>query len=152
MFEVPEDKQETKKMRLLIGASAVVVLLILVGVYFAIQPEDTEVSAAPATVCTPDPVKDLKIINAKMDKDPSGMWAIWTVQIANKSTGCTYTGVEYETTYVRNDDTVILTNKGTLEGTFAPGDERRFPEIRDALFPADAVFYRFKVVGAKVAK
>ena len=152
MFEVPEDKQETKKIRLLIGASAVVVLLVLVGAYFAIQPEDTEVSAAPTVACTPDPVKDLKIINAKMDKDPSGMWAIWSVQIANKSTGCTYANVEYETTYVRSDDTVILANKGTLEGTLAPGDERRFPELRDALFPADAAFYRFKVTGAKVAQ
>ena len=152
MFEVPEDKQETKKIRLLIGASAVVVLLILVGVYFAIQPEDTQVSAASAVACTPDPVKDLRIVNAKMDKDQSGMWAVWTVQIANKSAGCTYAKVEYETTYVRNDDTVILTNKATLEGTFAPGDEKRFPEIRDALFPADAAFYRFKVTGATVAK
>jgi len=151
MFEVPEDKQETKTMRWLIGGSAVVVLLILVAVYFAIQPKEMAVSASAVT-CTPDPVKDLKIVQAKMDKDSSGMWAVWAVQLANKSGACTYTNVEYETTYVRGDDTVVLTNKGTFEGTFAPGDERRFPEVRDVLFPSEAAYYRFKITGATVAK
>lgn len=153
MFEVPQDKQETKKMRLLIGGALVVVLLVLAVIYFA-SPRGAgglAVSPVPAAKCTPDSVNDLKLVNAKMDKDYTGTWAVWAVRLRNASTACTYATIEYETTYIRGDDTVAALNKGTLPGTLAPGEEQNYPEIRDMLFPSGTAWFRFKITGAKVA-
>jgi len=153
MFEVPKDTEETKKMRLLIGSAVVVVVLVLTAIYLVPRrgAEGPPVSAATAVKCTPDPVKDLKVDTAKMDKDYTGTWAVWAVNIHNNSAGCAYASIEYETTYVRADDTVLVVNKGTLTGRIGPGEERDFPEMRDVLFPTGTALYRFKITGAKVA-
>lgn len=153
MFEVPQDEQETKKMRWLIGSAVVVVVLVLAVIYFVPRRggEGAAVSATPAVKCTPDPINDLKVDTAKMDKDYSGTWAVWAVNIHNKSSGCTYASIEYETTYARGDDTVLVVNKGTLLGTIAPGEEKDYPELRDVLFPSGTALYRFRITGAKVA-
>ncbi|MBI1739215.1 MAG: hypothetical protein HYR58_08200, partial [Acidobacteria bacterium] len=152
MFEVPKDKQETKKMRLLIGAATVVVILLLVVLYFTSRrgAQGPMVSATPAAPCVPDPINDLTVVDAKMDKDSTGMSALWVVRLRNKSRGCTYTSIEYETTYVRGDETVIAVNKGTLPGTIEPGEQKGYPEFRDILFPTGAAWFRFKIIGAKV--
>jgi hypothetical protein len=153
MFEVPQDKQESKTMRVLIGGAVVVVVLIVVVIYFFMQrgAEGPAGTAPPAVPCTPAAVNDLRVVTAKMDKDYTGTWAVWVVRLHNKSAGCTYMSVEYETTYVRGDNTVVVVNKGTLPGTIAPGEQKDYPEFRDVLFPADAAWCRFKVTGAKVA-
>ena len=154
MFEAPKkDEQETKKMRLLISAASVVIILVLVVFYFtsqrgALGPMG---SATPAAPCAPDPVNDLTVVDAKMDKDRSGTTALWVVHLRNKSSGCAYSSVGYETTYIRADDTVVAVNKGTLPGTIEPGEEKGYPEFRDILFPTGTVWFRFKITGAKVA-
>ncbi len=153
MFEVPQDKQETKTMRLLIGGALLGVLLVLAVIYFASRrgAEGLAVSPVPAATCAPDAVNDLKPVNVKMDKDYSGTWAVWAVRLRNASAACAYSAIEYETTYVRGDDTVILVNKGTLPRSIAPGEEENFPALRDVLFPPGTAWFRFKITGAKVA-
>lgn len=153
MFEVPKDEQETKKMRELIGAATLVIILVVVVLFFTSQrgAQGPLASATPAAPCVPDPVKDLAILDAKMDKDRTGTTAVWKVRLRNKSAGCLYTAIEYETTYVRGDDTAVAANKGTLPGTIRPGEEVGFPEFRDILFPTGAAWFRFKITGAKVA-
>jgi len=154
MFEEPKkDEQETKKMREIIGAATLVIILVLLVFYFtaergALGPMG---SAAPAAPCVPDPVNDLTVVNAKMDKDRTGTTALWIVRLRNKSSGCAYTAVGYETTYIRADDSVVAVNLGTLPGTIAPGEEQGYPEFRDILFPTGTVWFRFKITGAKVA-
>jgi hypothetical protein len=154
MFEVPQDKQETKTMRLLLGAAVVVVLAIVAVVYFVSQRGDDvpAISAAPTGQCTPDPTKDLRVVNAKMDKDYTGTYAVWVVRLRNQSAGCTYASVEYETIYLRPDNSVLLVNKGTLPDTIAPREEKIYSEFRDVLFPEGASWCRFKVIGATVAQ
>jgi hypothetical protein len=153
MFEVPQDKEETKTMRVLLGLGVVVVLIVVGVVYFVSQRggESPAVAAAPAVPCTPDPTKDLRVVSAKMDQDPTGMYAVWVVRLRNHSAGCTYTSVEYETTYLAPDNTVMLVNKGTLPDTLEPRQEKIYPEFRDVLFPKGASWCRFKVLGATVA-
>ncbi len=153
MFEVPKDEQETKKMREIIGAAALAIVVVVVVIYFTSQRAEQGplASATPAVACVPDPVKDLTIVDAKMDKDRTGTTAVWIVHLRNKSAGCAYTSIEYETTYVRGDETVIAVNKGTLPGKIQPGEEMGFPEFRDILFPTGAAWFRFKITGAKVA-
>jgi hypothetical protein len=153
MFEVPKDEQETKKMRELIGAATLVVILVVVVFYFFSQrgAQGPMGSATPAAPCAPDPINDLTVVNAKMDKDRTGTTAVWIVHLRNKSSGCTYTSVEYETTYIRADDSIVAVNKGTLPGSIAPGEEKGYPEFRDILFPTGTVWFRFKITGAKVA-
>ena len=154
MFEAPKkDEQETKKMRLLISAATLVIVLVLVVFYFtsqrgALGPMG---AATPAAPCVPDPVKDLTVVDAKMDKDLTGTSAVWVVRLRNKSSGCAYSSVEYETTYIRADDSVVAVNKATLPGTIEPGEEKGYPEFRDILFPTGTTWFRFKITGAKVA-
>ena len=154
MFEEPKkDEQETKKMRELIGAVTLVIILVVVIFYFTSQrgAVGPVASATPAVACAPDPVSDLTVVDAKMDKDRTGTTAVWIVELRNKSAGCAYTSIEYETTYIRADDSVVAVNKGTLPGRIAPGEEKGYPEFRDILFPTGAVWFRFKITGAKVA-
>ena len=154
MFEeTKKDEQETKKMREIIGAATLVIILVLLVFYFtgergALGPMG---SAAPAAPCVPGPVNDLTVVNAKMDKDRTGTTALWIVRLRNKSSGCAYSSVGYETTYIRADDSVVAVNLGTLPGTIAPGEEKGYPEFRDILFPTGTVWFRFKITGAKVA-
>ncbi len=152
MFEVPKDKQETKKMRLLIGSATLVVILILGVLYFTSQRgAQGPLASATAAPCAPDPVNDLTVVDAKMDKDRTGTSALWVVRLRNKSSGCAYASIEYETTYIRADDSVVAVNKATLPGTIAPGEDKSYPEFRDILFPTGAAWFRFKITGAKVA-
>jgi hypothetical protein len=154
MFEEPKkDEQETKKMRELIGAATLAIILVVVVFYFTSQrgAQGPMVSATPAAPCAPDPVNDLTVVDAKMDKDRTGTTAVWIVRLRNKSGGCAYSSVAYETTYIRADDSIVAVNKGTLPGTIAPGKEKGYPEFRDILFPTGTVWFRFKITGAKVA-
>jgi len=153
MFEVPQDKQETKTMRLLLGGAVVIVLVIVAVIYVVSQraSDVPAVSAAPTGQCAPDPTKDLRVVSAKMDKDYTGTYAVWVVRLRNQSAACTYAGVEYETTYLRSDNSVLLVNKGTLPETIAPRQEKIYSEFRDVLFPEGASWCRFKVTGATVA-
>jgi hypothetical protein len=154
MFEVPKDEQETKKMRELIGAATLVIILVVVVLYFTSRGGTLGPmgSATPAAPCAPDPINDLTVVDAKMDKDRTGTTALWVVRLRNKSSGCVYTSVEYETTYIRADDSVVAVNKGTLPGTIEPGEQKGYPEFRDILFPTGTAWFRFKITGAKVAK
>ena len=91
MFEEPKkDEQETKKMREIIGAATLVIILVLLVFYFtaergALGPMG---AAAPAVPCVADPVNDLTVVDAKMDKDRTGTTALWVVHLRNKSSSC----------------------------------------------------------------
>src|SRR5260370_638840 len=82
-----------------------------------------------------DPVHDLKILSARMEKDRSGTTAVWLVDIDNKSKAFSYSKIQYETTYVGPDNAALLVNKGTIPFNLAPGEEEN-AQIRDVLSPS----------------
>jgi hypothetical protein len=150
MFEVPVDKQETKSKYERIGIS-ILVLLLITGIAFYLIPKHSAQQPAPA-VAVPaapaDPVHDLKIIRATMNKDPMGTTAVWLVTLQNKSSAYTYTNIHYETNYVGGDNRSLLVNQGTIKDSFGPGEEHN-SEIRDTLYPNGTAWYKFKIVDAK---
>ncbi len=152
MFEVPVDKQESKLQYERIGISIVVLLVIAGGAYYFMSKKTAQQPAATAPVAAPsgpaDPVHDLKIVRATMNKDRMGTTAVWLVTIQNKSNAYTYSSIRYETSYIGADNKPILINQGTVPGTYAPGEEQN-SEIRDTLYPNGTSWYRFKILDAK---
>lgn len=103
---------------------------------------------ASATTEKADPVHDLRIVSAKMDKDVTGTTAMWLVELRNQSQTYTYSNISYETTYAGADNTILLQNKGQMTLTVAPGEDQS-TQVRDALYPTGTAWYKFKVVDAK---
>jgi hypothetical protein len=152
MFEVPVDKQESKMTHERIGISIVVLLVIAAIVYFLIPKRSAKPPASATAVPTSpaDPVHDLKIVRATMNKDPMGTTAVWLVTLQNKSAAYTYTNVRYESNYIGADDKSLVVNQGTIPETFGPGEERN-SEIRDTLYPNGTAWYKFKILDAKAS-
>lgn len=150
MFEVPVDKQESKLKYERIGISILVLLLIAgAAYYFMSKPSAKQSASVPAAAAGPaDPVHDLRIVRATMNKDPMGATAVWLVTIQNKSTAYTYSNIRYEATYVGADNKPLVVNQGTVPGRFGPGEEQN-SEIRDTLYPNGTSWYRFKILDAK---
>jgi len=150
MFETPQEIKPSGSKGLWAGL-AVVAVAIGVGAYFFLasrqnQPAPAMESAAAAPAAKADAVKDLKVQRTTMSKDRNET-AVWVVTIENKSPSYTYSNVQYETTYVGADNNAILINKGTMPGTFAPGEQRN-SEIKDAPYPAGTAWYKLKITGA----
>jgi uncharacterized protein (UPF0333 family) len=155
MFETPEEVKQKEPKGFWIGI-VVVVVIIAVGGYFFVKSRDNaakQASAANAPAVAKrnaDPVHDLKIQRATMNKDRNGTMAVWLVTIENKSPSYAYSKIEYETTYVGADNNAILVNKGTLPGTLAPGEQKN-SEITDAFYPAGTSWYKIRITGATPA-
>ena len=155
MFETPEEIKEKGSKGLWIGI-AVAVAVVAVGAYFFIRSRGTAIKQASAASApavakgNADPVHDLKIQRATMNKDRNGTMAVWLVTIENKSSAYSYSKIEYETTYVGADNNAILVNKGTLPVTIAPGEQHN-SEINDALYPAGTSWYKIRITGATPA-
>jgi len=155
MFETPEEIKEKGSKGLWIGI-AVAVAVVAVGAYFFIRSRGVAIkqasaASAPAVVKgNADPVHDLKIQRATMNKDRNGTMAVWLVAIENKSSVYSYSKIAYETTYVGADNNAILINKGTIPATIGPGEQKN-SEINDALYPAGTAWYRVRITGATPA-
>jgi len=133
----------------------IVVVLAVVGfaVYLhvnggATTPATAPARAASATTEKADPVHDLRVVSAKMDKDVTGTTAMWLVELRNQSQTYTYSKISYETTYAGADNTVLLQNKGEMTITIGPGEDQS-TQVRDALYPTGTAWYKFKIVDAK---
>jgi hypothetical protein len=155
MFEVPIDKQETKSEYERIGIAVLVLLLIAGAAYYFISKNNgptTKPRLTQAIVPTgpADPVKDLKIIHASMNKDSMGVTAVWLVTLHNLSNAYTYSEIKYETSYFSADNRQLLVNQGTIKETFSPGDELN-SEIRDTQYPDGTAWFKFKILSAKSA-
>jgi len=151
MFEVPVDKQESKLQYERIGISIAVLLVIAGAAYYYMAkraPQSANSTAAVVPSGPADPVHDLRIVRATMNKDPLGTTAVWLVTIENKSAAYTYSGIRYETSYVGADNKPIVVNQGNVPGSYAPGEQQN-SEIRDTLYPNGTSWYRFKILEAK---
>jgi hypothetical protein len=155
MFETPEEVKPKASMGLWLGI-ALVAALVAVGGFFYMKSKGSANQQAPAVGApavakgNADPVHDLKIQRATMNKDRSGTMAVWLVTIENKSPSYSYSKIEYETTYVGADNKAILVNKGILPGALAPGEQKN-SEINDAFYPAGTSWYKIRITGATPA-
>jgi|HubBroStandDraft_1064217.scaffolds.fasta_scaffold44603_1 hypothetical protein len=158
MFETPQTKGETSGTGLWVGI-AVVVVVIVGGIVFYMSQKGGAQSATPAAAtvaATPqsnaDAVKDLRVVSKKMDKDYTGTTASWSIELRNLSQTYTYSNIQYQTTYIGRDGTVLANNNGTIPSlTLDPGDSQS-AQFRDALYPSGTVLFNFKVTGATATK
>jgi hypothetical protein len=156
MFETPEIKGEQSSSGMWIGI-AVVIALVIGGVVFYMGKKDSSQNASPAAAATTAPVqsnadavKDLRVVSRKMDKDYSGA-AGWSVELRNLSQVYSYSNIQYETTYVGADSTLLATNHGTIPSlTLDPG-ESQSGQFREAL-PSGTALYTLKITGATASK
>jgi hypothetical protein len=158
MFETPQTKGETSGTGLWIGI-AVVVVVIVGGIVFYMSEKGGAKSATPAaaiTAATPqsnaDAVKDLRVVSKKMEKDYTGTTASWSIELRNLSQTYSYSNIQYQTTYIAADGTVLATNNGTIPSLTLDAGESQATQFRDALYPSGTVLFNFKVTGATAAK
>jgi hypothetical protein len=145
MFEAVQEEKQLSSNRILVTIFLVVAAAALGGKPAA---PVTAAAAAPAAAAgKADPVHDLKILSARMEKDRTGTTAVWLVDIDNKSSAYTYSSIQYETTYVGPDNAALLVNKGAIPFNLAPGEEQT-AQIRDVLYPAGTAWYKFRITGA----
>lgn len=154
MFEATQERKQSNTNRILVTVFVVIAAAAVAGVLYMTSKNGskptarvTAAVAAPAAPGKADPVHDLKILSARMEKDRSGTTAVWLVDIDNKSKAYTYSSIQYETTYVGANNAALLVNKGTIPFNLAPGEERN-TQIRDVLYPAGTAWYKFRITGA----
>ena len=155
MFEDSEEvEKSTAPKGMWVGLAVVAVVLIAAAALYFRSTHSQRASASTkssaavqAQLKDADPVRDLKVQRATMDKDRTGTTAVWLVSIENKSPSYAYSQIQYETTYVGPDNTAILINKGTITTTIFPGDQKS-SEINDALYPAGTAWFKFRITGA----
>src|SRR5260370_22123508 len=121
MFENPEEVKQKEPKGLWIGI-IVVVIIVTTGTLFYVKyrggaQRTTAASAAAQAKGPADPVHDLKVLRATMNKDRTGTTAVWLVTIENKPPAYTYSKIQYETSYVGADNNAILINKGTIQAS-----------------------------------
>jgi hypothetical protein len=156
MFEAGQDEKQDSTSKMWIGIFVVVAVVALGGLFYwmtkggAKGPEQAAATtaAAPAGPTNADPLRDLKVQRVTMEKDHAGTTAVWSVTIQNRSNNYAYSEITYETTYMDAANKPLLVNKGRLSASISPGAQAT-PEIRDTLYPAGTVLYKFKITDAK---
>jgi hypothetical protein len=156
MFEASQTAEKSSGSGMWIVLSIVIVLAIVGALAYKNRDTATKTAtqmaaATPANQAGADPVKDLRVVSAKMDKDYTGNTAMWSVDLKNQSSTFTYSNVGYETTYIGGDNSVLLQNHGKVQVTLEPGEEET-EQVRDVLFPTGTALYRFRITDANSAK
>jgi hypothetical protein len=153
MFEVPQDNTQARGTKKWIIAFVLIAIAGVGALFYTMSQGGAKLrapvaaAAAAAPVGPADPVRDLKVFTARMEKDLTGTTAVWLVDLRNKSNAYTYSSIQYETTYIGGDNRVLTVNKGTMAITLEPGEEKN-SEVRDVLYPAGTSWYKFKITGA----
>ena len=110
-----EKEERNKLLRMtayIVGVLAIVGVIVYIGSRGHAKTSRAVQTLSAATQTAPDPVKDLKIINATMRKDPSGIRVMWLVQLRNKSAVYTYSDVQYEASFIGPDGRTIIREPG----------------------------------------
>jgi hypothetical protein len=153
MFETPEEVKQKEPKGFWIGIAIAAIAIAGGAVFYTMSRGGAQKQASAATIpaaspkVAADPIRDLKVPRATMNKDRNGTTAVWLVTIQNKSADYSYSNIKYETSYIGGDNVAILTNQGTIAATIGPG-EQNSSQINDALYPAGTSWYKFKITGA----
>jgi hypothetical protein len=159
MFEAQQEEDQQSSRRGIIVVVSIVLVLAIVGtlVYldakgaFKSSSTAAATSASPAAVANADPVKDLRILSTKMDKDSTGTTAVWLVDLKNSSQTLTYTHITYQTTYGGPNDSVIGQNTGEMAASLGPGEEQNV-QFKDAEYPANVQWFKVAITGANASQ
>jgi hypothetical protein len=150
MFEPPpQQKQSSGSNSVWIGVIVVVIAVAAAMLFLMTKGPAVPAASAPAAAPTAkaDPVHDLRIQRAAMDKDSSGTTAIWAIAIENRSPYYSYRDIEYETSYLNADSSVIATNKGKLSVSLGPQQEKN-TQVRDLAYPIGTATYKIRITSA----
>jgi len=156
MFDALQEEKQDTSTKMWISIFVIVAVAALGALYYAMTKGTTKepapavatAGAAQAPKGDADPAHDLKVQRVTMQKDPTGSTAVWSVTIENRSTGYAYSNIKYETTYLGPNDKALLVNQGVIPKSIGPG-EQVSPEVRDVLYPAGTVLYKFRITDAK---
>lgn len=155
MFESPQEQVPDNKVGIWIGVAVVAVIAVALYFYVSRKPSKVTPVAASAAAGTSvpgaNPVKDLRVVSVKMQKDYTGTTAQWLVDLKNQSQTYTYSNIAYETTYIGAGNSVLAVNHGKLNVTLAPGDDQS-TQFRDALYPEGTAIYRINITGASSSR
>jgi hypothetical protein len=160
MFEEQKKQEPRSKAGILIGVG--IIVIVCVALYFYVNSKGSSgtntttataasVGSSTAAAGPSDAVKDLRIIDPKMQKDYSGTTAQWLLDVKNDSQVYTYSNIGYQTTYYDGNNNVLASNKGQMNLTISPGDEQN-TQFRDILYPDGTAWYRVVVTGATATK
>jgi hypothetical protein len=155
MFEQELDLEPSSKKGIWIGA-AIVIILVAAAVYYiranGAASKATPAQAAPAITANQkaDPVHDLQVVSAQMQKDSSGTIAQWVVDIHNVSPVYSYSAISYQTTYADASNRILSQNTGVIPIHIGPNGEQT-AQFSDVQYPPGTSWYRFQVVNAKGA-
>jgi hypothetical protein len=150
MFEPPpQQKQSSSSNSVWIGVIAVVIAVAAAMLFLMTKGPAAPAVSAPAAAPTAkaDPVHDLRVQRAAMDKDSTGTTAIWAIAIENRSPYYSYSDIEYETTYLNANSSVIATNKGKLSVSLGPQQEKN-TQVRDLAYPIGTATYKIRITSA----
>jgi len=153
MFEQELELEPKSKKGIWIAATLIIVLGVAVFVLLRNQATTTKTVSAQATPAVAanqkaDPVHDLQIVSAQMQKDSSGTVAQWIVDIHNTSPVYTYSAISYQTTYAGANNQILSQNTGVIPISIAPNGEQT-AQFSDVQYPTGTSWYRFEVVNAK---
>lgn len=158
MFEETQEEDKQSSRRGTIVVISIVLVLAIVGTLVYLDSKgalksstSTAATSAPAVVANADPVKDIRIISAKMDKDPTGTIAVWLVDLRNSSQTLTYSHIKYQTTYGGPNESVIGQNTGEMTATLGPGEEQTI-QFNDAQYPSNLQWFKVAVTGATATR
>ena len=157
MFEA-QQKQNSSKLGMWIGV-AVIIVVVAALAYYVMGPKGTSksnsatsaASTSSASSANADPVKDLRVVSVKMDKDVTGNIAVWSVDLRNMSHAYAYKDIAYQTTYLGADNSVLAQNTGKINLSLDPGEEQT-AQFRDLLYPSGTALFKFNVTGASASQ
>jgi hypothetical protein len=156
MFDALHEEKQDSSTKMWIGLFVIVAVAALGALYYAMTKDATKepapaaatAAATQASTGPADAIHDLRVQRVTMQKDPTGSTAVWSVTIENRSTGYAYSNIKYETTYLGPNDKILVVNTNVITSSIGPG-EQVSPEVRDVLYPAGTVQYKFKITDAK---
>src|SRR6202007_1187231 len=106
MFEAAQEQKQSKSNRIVVTIFVLAAAVAVGGVLYTMSKSGsnpaapvTAAAAAPAAAGKADPIHDLRIVSARMEKDRAGTTAVWLVDINNRSKAYAYSSIQYETTY-----------------------------------------------------
>jgi hypothetical protein len=159
MFEEQQEEDQQSSRRGMIVVVSIVLVLAIVGTlvfldskgYLKSSTSASTSTSSPAALANANPVKDLRILGAKMDKDSTGTTAMWLVDVKNSSQTLTYSHIKYQTTYGGPNDSVIGQNSGEMSVSLGPGEEQNV-QFNDAQYPSGVQWYKVAVTGANASQ
>ncbi|OFV95640.1 MAG: hypothetical protein A3F68_05995 [Acidobacteria bacterium RIFCSPLOWO2_12_FULL_54_10] len=157
MFETSQQESSSGDTKLIGGVIVAIMVVIGVLYYFFIHTApvagtDSAAAATAGIVEEPSPLQDIRIVSFNLGKDQTQTMAMWSIQLANRTSTITYKNIQFATNYYDDAGTLIYQNTGTLLQELGPGDQQTFSDINDGLYPVGTTRYTIEIKEAEAVK